>query len=225
MAYYSSFSALNEKLRPRLSASDRLYSSLYRMEYGYSGSLKPMPSCYRPSILPATPEPEVPEAAAEPEEPREDAEQEVPEEQPCTGSSRLTEIRGNISEEMDDDDDDSGVSLSEDKDVPGELAPKGTVTSSQRSSADQDGSLERSYVDGTLPDLIRSGRPLGRRRTLGHVSETVGQSKHFHSFALKPENFGSPISFLFESWCSGLLTGFFSSFSLFVLTFGNKATR
>lgn len=224
MAYYTSFSALNEKLRPRLSASDRLYSSLYRMEYGYSGSLKPLPSCYRPSILPATPEPEVPEAAAEPEKPREDAEQEVPEEQPFTDSSQLTEIQGNISEELEDED--SGVSLSEEIDVPGELAPKGTVTSSQRTSANPDGSLERSYVDGTLPDLIRSGRPLGRRRTLGHVSETVGQSKHFHSFILMPENFGSPISFLFESsQCSGLLTGFFSSFSLFVLTFSNKATR
>lgn len=144
---------------------------MYRMEYGYSGSLKPLPSCYRATILPAPPEPVVPEAAAEAEEPREDAEQEVSEEeQPCTDPSHLTEMQGKISEELDDED--SRVSPSEETDVPGELAPKGT-------GANPDGSLERSYVDGTLPDLIRSGRPLGRRRTLGHVSETVGQWKPF----------------------------------------------
>lgn len=172
MAYYSSFSALNERLRPRLSASDRLYSSLYRMEYGYSGSLKPLPSSYRPTILPATPEPEALEAAAEPEEPREDAEQEVSEEQACREASHLTEIQDKISEELDDED--SRMSPCEEKDVPGELDLTMTVTSLQVTDAKADGCLERSYVDGTLPDLIRSGRPLGRRRTLGHVSETVG---------------------------------------------------
>ncbi|XP_014051382.1 uncharacterized protein isoform X1 [Salmo salar] len=31
----------------------------------------------------------------------------------------------------------------------------------------------RSYIDGMLPDLIRSGRPLNRRRTLGPVSDTL----------------------------------------------------
>lgn len=170
MAYCSSFLALNERLRPRLSASDRLYSSLYRMEYGYSGSLKPLPSSYRPTILPAT---------AEPEEPREDAEQEDTEEQPCTEPSHLSEMQDKNSEELDDED--GRMSPSEEKDIPGELALKVTVTSSQMTSAKPDESLERSYIDRTLPDLISSGRPLGRRRTLGHVSETVGHSKTFYS--------------------------------------------
>ncbi|XP_064836908.1 uncharacterized protein LOC135550225 [Oncorhynchus masou masou] len=31
----------------------------------------------------------------------------------------------------------------------------------------------QSYIDGMLPDLIRSGRPLNRRRTLGPVSDTL----------------------------------------------------
>ncbi|KAK6316653.1 hypothetical protein J4Q44_G00120530 [Coregonus suidteri] len=31
----------------------------------------------------------------------------------------------------------------------------------------------RSYIDGILPDLIRSGRPLSRRRTVGPVSDTL----------------------------------------------------
>lgn len=164
MAHYSSFSALNERLRPRLSASDRLYSSLYRMEYGYSGSLKPLPSSYRATILPAAPEPEVSEAATEPEEPGEDAETEVSEEPACSQP-----IQDKSSEELDDED--SRMSPSEEKDLPGEL-----VTSTHVTSTKPDGSPERSYLDGMLPDLIRTGRPLGRRRTLGHVSETVGQS-------------------------------------------------
>lgn len=175
MAYLpSSFSALNERLRPRLSASDRLYSSLYRMEYGYAGSLKPLPSTYRQTILPPTPEPEVSEASADPEEPREDAAPEVSTaEQACTEPLQLTEIQDEISEEPDDED--SRMSPSEEKDVPGELVSKVTDASTQSSTAKPD----NGYIDGTLPDLIRSGRPLGRRRTLGHVSETVG----LHHFA------------------------------------------
>lgn len=172
---HSSFSALNERLRPRLSASDRLYSSLYRMEYGYAGSLKPLPSTYRQTILPPEPEPEpeVSEASSDPEEPGEDAAPEVSTaEQACTGPSQLTEI-DKISEEPDDED--SRMSPSEEKDVPGELVSKATDASTQSSTSKPD----NSYIDGTLPDLIRSGRPLGRRRTLGHVSETVGRSTSF----------------------------------------------
>lgn len=33
--------------------------------------------------------------------------------------------------------------------------------------------LHKAFIDGTLPDLIKSGRPLGRRRTLGHVNDTL----------------------------------------------------
>lgn len=176
MAHYS-FSALNERLRPRLTASDRLYSSLYRMEYGYSGSLKPLPTPYRKSILPSTLEPEVSDVLeAGLEEPREDAEREVSAEPACTEPSQLTETQDKISQETEEEEEeDSRVSPSEDKDIPGELASKVPGDSTQPTSAPADVPHERSYVDGTLPDLIRSGRPLGRRRTLGHVSETVGR--------------------------------------------------
>lgn len=171
MAYsYSSFSTLNERLRPRLSASDRLYSSLYRMEYGYAGSFKPLSTSYRQTILP-TSEPEL-------SEPREDAEQEVSAAEACTEPSQPTEMQDMISEELDDED--SRMSPSEEKDVPGDLASKATDVSTQSATAKPESSMERSYIDGTLPDLIRSGRPLARRRTLGHVSETVGQSKSDH---------------------------------------------
>lgn len=175
---YSSFSALNERLRPRLTASDRLYSSLYRMEYGYAGSLKPFTLTCRQTILPLTPEPEVSEASADPMEPREAAAVKLSTaEQACTEPSQLTEIQDKISEEPDDED--SRMSPSEEKDVPGELVSKVTDASTQSSITKPDGFLESSYIDGTLPDLIRSGRPLGRRRTLGHVSETVGRSTSF----------------------------------------------
>lgn len=173
---HSSFSALNERLRPRLSASDRLYSSLYRMEYGYAGSLKPLTLTYRQSILPSTPEPELSEASVDPQEPREDAAVKVSE-QASTGPSQLSEIQDKMSDEPDDED--SRMSPSEEKDVPGELVSKVTDASTQSSAAKADGSPESSFIDGTLPDLIRSGRPLGRRRTLGHVSETVGRPPSF----------------------------------------------
>lgn len=133
---------------------ERLCSSLYRGEYVYGGSLRPLPSAYRPTILPPTPEPEAP-----PEEPQPGPE---------------------VQDQVDGGPVDGGTSTSEEDD-PGDLAPK-TADASPESAAAvaaattaaSDVSPGRSYEDGTLPDLVRSGRPLGRRRTLGHVSETVG---------------------------------------------------
>lgn len=174
MAYSLSFSALNERMRPQITTSEKVYSSLNRLEYRLTGSLRSYPTYYRPTVLPPKPEPQVLEAAAEPEEPeepRENAEQQEdlasdsPENNSC-----LTE--GSLKDECGEED--GGLSLSKDKDLPGEMTSTGTGAPSQ-SAADEGGSpLQRSYIDGTLPDLIRSGRPLGRRRTLGHVSDTVG---------------------------------------------------
>lgn len=176
MAYSLPFSALNERLRPRISTNDRLYASLYRMEYGYAGSLRTLPSYYRPTVLPSKLESRVPETVAEPEEPKADAEQEVcnnpAEEEPCTGNPCLTEV--NLKDDEEQEDEDSRMSPSEEKDVPGELFSEGTDASPQPAEGEALSSLQKSYIDETLPDLIRSGRPLSRRRTLGHVSETVG---------------------------------------------------
>lgn len=192
MAYSLTFSALNEKLRPRITTSDKLYSSLNRMEERQTTSLRCLPSSYRPTVLPTNTKLEVPETTTEPgdpEEPEENAEQEdlvsddleeghCPESLPFD-TSCLTEL--SIKEVVDED---SGNSLSEEKDIPGELTTTGTAASSQSAVSEGESSFQRSYLDMTLPDLIRSGRPLGRRRTLGHVSDTVreqnllGQEEH-----------------------------------------------
>ncbi|KAM9348592.1 bicaudal-D-related protein 2-like [Symphorus nematophorus] len=168
MDYSLSFSALNEKLRPRITTSEQLYSSLNRLEDRQSGTLRGL-SSYRPTVLPTQPEPEVtvtPTEPEDPEEPEDDAETEDLEDgrsSDTLNSCLITEL--NLKDMVDED---STPSPTEEKDIPGELSSKGTGDPSQ-SAAGEGGS----YVDGTLPDLIRSGRPLGRRRTLGHVSETL----------------------------------------------------
>lgn len=185
--YSLTFSALNERLRPRIPINDKLYYSVNRMEDRQYGSLRTLPSYYRPTVLPTKPEPKVSETTTEPEdlgEPKEDAAQKelvcddleqghCAESLPCN-STCLTEL--NLNEEVSEElvEEDSCISLSEEKDIRGELTSEGRGAPSQSAAGDGGSSLERSYIDGTLPDLIRSGRPLGRRRTLGHVSDTVG---------------------------------------------------
>ncbi|KAM3869264.1 bicaudal-D-related protein 2-like [Diretmus argenteus] len=62
-------------------------------------------------------------------------------------------------------------SLTEESDSPDTTA--GTGEGPEPVALTSEGSLSQSYLDGTLPDLIRSGRPLSRRRTLGPVSDTL----------------------------------------------------
>lgn len=186
MAHSMTFSALNEKLRPRINTSYRVYSTLDRLDK-QTGSLKSFPVSYRPTILP---EIKVSDATIEPEvnkEPEEDVEQQVEDlvsngqeeegsESLLFNTSCLTEVTLNedgAEEQLVDED--SSLSLAEEKDIPGELTSEVAGVSSQSTTSEDGSSFQRSYVDGTLPDLIRSGRPLGRRRTLGHVSETVGK--------------------------------------------------
>lgn len=188
MNYYNyslTFSGRHEKLRPRITTNEKLYSSLNRMEDRHYGSLRSLPSTYRPTVLPTKPAPKPSETTTkpeEPEEPKEDAERKelvcddleqghcaesLPFNNSCLTGLNLKEV---VSEELVDED--SRISLSEEKDIPGELTSKGTGAPSQSAAGEGGSPLQRSYIDGTLPDLIRSGRPLGRRRTLGH--DTVG---------------------------------------------------
>lgn len=173
MDYSQSFSDLNERLRPRFTTSHQLYSSLNRLELRQSYSLRSLPTTYRPTILPTKPDPE---------EPQEDLVSDVPEgghgadPLPFDNSCLITEL--NLKDEGDEElvDEDGSTSSTKEGDVQGELTSKETGDSSQSAAGEGGSSIQRSYVDGTLPDLIRSGRPLGRRRTLGHFSDTVGQS-------------------------------------------------
>uniref|UniRef100_UPI0037E983FC bicaudal-D-related protein 2-like n=1 Tax=Semicossyphus pulcher TaxID=241346 RepID=UPI0037E983FC len=178
MDFSQSFSALNEQLRPRVTTSEQLHSSLNRLEDKQWGSLRNQSSSYRPTVVPT--EPKVSVTTTEPGDPEENAEQEdlVPgslEEGdllPFNNSCLITELNLEDMGEEELLNKDSNTSPSEEKDIPGELTSKGTGESSE-SVASDGGSNQRSYLDGTLPDLIRSGRPLGRRRTLGPVSDTL----------------------------------------------------
>ncbi|XP_073335926.1 bicaudal-D-related protein 2-like [Pagrus major] len=184
MEYHQSFSALNERLRPRMTSSPQLFSSLNRLEERQSGSLRSLYPSNRPTVLFMKPEPK--EATTEPEDPEEpedDAEQDLVsdglEEGRCADSQSffntclITEL--NLKDLGDEElvDEDTCTSPSEEKDIPGELASKGTGKSSESAGGEGGSPFQRSYEDGSLPDLIRSGRPLARRRTVGHVSETL----------------------------------------------------
>ncbi|XP_034062614.1 bicaudal-D-related protein 2-like isoform X2 [Gymnodraco acuticeps] len=71
-------------------------------------------------------------------------------------------------------DEDRSASSFEKEDQPGELNSEGTGDS-ESVSLDDEGRrpFQSSYINGALPDLINGGRPLNRRRTLGHVSDTL----------------------------------------------------
>ncbi|XP_035035065.1 bicaudal-D-related protein 2-like [Hippoglossus stenolepis] len=181
MDFSQSFSSLNERLKPRVTSSEQLYSSLNRMEDRQLGSLGSRTS-YRPTVLPVDPKGSViitePHDPAEPEA---DAEQEdlVSDD---LGKGNCADLRLNtclLSElnlkDVGDEelaDEDSSSTQSEEKDSQGELTTEGTTNSS---SSEGGSSLQMSFVDGTLPDLLNSGKTLSRRRTLGHVSASLSE--------------------------------------------------
>ncbi|KAM7398107.1 hypothetical protein PAMA_006132 [Pampus argenteus] len=164
MDYSQPFSALNERLRPRFTDSVQLYSSLNRVEERQMSSLRSKSPVY----LPTEPEPKVSLTVTEPEDPEEpenDAEQE----------DLVSELSLKDVGEEELVDEDSSPCQYEEKDSSGDLTSEGTGESSPSVASASEGgsSFQRSYMDGTLPDLIKSGRPLSRRRTLGHVSDTL----------------------------------------------------
>ncbi|XP_029304316.1 bicaudal-D-related protein 2-like [Cottoperca gobio] len=176
------FSVLNERLRPSFSTNEQLYSSLNRLEDSQLGSLRNKSLSYRPTVL--TTKREVALTMTEPEDPKEpedNSEQEDPVSDEGTfadllkNSFLINELNLTDFGEEELVDEDTGVSSSEEKDNPGELISEETEDSSESVALDGKGgsSFQRSYINRTLPDLINSGRPLSRRRTLGHVSDTL----------------------------------------------------
>lgn len=172
MDYSQPFSVLNERLRPRVTSSNQLHSSLSRLEDRQMGSLRSRFTSYRTTVLPPEPEPE-----PEPEEPeQEDLDCDSLGEGSCAdllpGSNSILITQLNLNEEELAEEDNVSTH-SEEKDTPGDLSTEGSRDSpvTIRLTA-EDGS--QSFINGTIPDLLKSGRPLSRRRTLGHVSETVG---------------------------------------------------
>ncbi|XP_029956722.1 bicaudal-D-related protein 2-like [Salarias fasciatus] len=157
MDYQQPFSVLNERLRPRVTASEQLYLSLNRLEDRQLSSLRSRSSPYQTVLSePVSPTLSGPEVSVD-----------DPEEGDCddlvSGTTCLiTEMN------IKDFDDDSSSSKSDEKDTSGELSSEGGP-----GTPESDGPFQRGYVETSLPDLIKSGRPLGRRRTVGHVSQTL----------------------------------------------------
>ncbi|KAK5858724.1 hypothetical protein PBY51_002843 [Eleginops maclovinus] len=176
------FSVLNERLRPPFTTSTQLYSTLNRMEDNQLGSLRSRNPFYRPTVVPT--EPKASLTQTEPEDPKEpentsEQEDQVSDEGTFAdllkNSFLITEL--NLSDFGEDEtgDEDRSASSSEEKDHPGELNSEGARDSSESVSIEGEARrpLQRSYINRALPDLVDSGRPLGRRRTLGHVSDTL----------------------------------------------------
>ncbi|XP_029029497.1 bicaudal-D-related protein 2-like [Betta splendens] len=176
MDYSQPFSVLNARLKPCF--IEQINSSLDRLEERQWSSLRSKSPSNRETAEPAGKEPGVPGTTAEPEKPGDHAEQEDsasdgPEEDnsadllPVSHSYffNVEEFEKIIEGKAEED---GSTSQSEEKDAAGELASEATV-------AGEGSGFQSRYVDGTLPDLVKSGRPLTRRRTLGHVSATLNE--------------------------------------------------
>ncbi|XP_053187803.1 bicaudal-D-related protein 2-like isoform X2 [Scomber japonicus] len=184
MDYSQPFSALNDMMKPQFSTSQQLYSSLSRVEDRQMNSLRSRAPLYRPTVLPTEPEPKVSTTAPElenPEEPEDDAEQE---DLVCDGVDEgnsanllhintclISELNLKDVDEEEPNEEDNRPCQTEEKDSSVDLTSEGTGDSSESVASSGEGGSP--YIDRTLPDLIKSGRPLGRRRTLGHVSDTL----------------------------------------------------
>ncbi|KAK2828227.1 hypothetical protein Q5P01_019261 [Channa striata] len=191
MDYSEPFSVLNAKLKPRFTTSEQLSSSLNKLEDRQLASPRSKSTSYRATVLTEEPEPSVRENIEEsvyPEESEDDANEvdlaskaledaDLTDFLPLSTTSLLAELNLKDVVEVDLDEEDSSTLQSEEKDSPDELSTEGTRTSTESAALPGQGGspFQRDYIDGTLPDLIKSGRPLSRRRTLGHVSATLSE--------------------------------------------------
>ncbi|KAM8897923.1 bicaudal-D-related protein 2-like [Spinachia spinachia] len=164
-----SFSALNQRLRPQLPI-EQVYTSLNKLEERQLSSLRIKSAPVRTTVL------EGPGPKASERKPEDDSEREDPasNEGNCAGlsSNPIHITEANIHELIDDN---RSLSSSEEEGHPTELPSEGSGLPSQTAASDAEGEglLQSGRVNKTLPDLISSGKPLSRRRTLGHVSETL----------------------------------------------------
>ncbi|KAJ0061542.1 hypothetical protein NL108_005734 [Boleophthalmus pectinirostris] len=171
MDYNQPFSVLNERLRPRYNTTSQIYSSLNRLEDRSSRAT----SIYYtpPTVIPTTSTPAPPKDTVPDHDELDSGLSSDPPQLFEEDSTSLSDL--GLNEPRDDDD--SSSTKSEEKDCPGELPTNKTEESQESSVATEEpveGSiLHKAFIDGTLPDLIKSGRPLGRRRTLGHVNDTL----------------------------------------------------
>lgn len=172
MDYNQPFSVLNERLRPRFNTTSQIYSSLNRLEDRSQRATSPYYT--RPTILPTTSSPAPPKVTVPEQDEVDSGEISEPPQLFEDNATLLSEM--GLSEAGDEDD--SSSTKSEEKDCPGELPTDRTEENPESPGSTEGGDvqgsiLHKAFIDGTLPDLIKSGRPLGRRRTLGHVNDTL----------------------------------------------------
>lgn len=182
MDYSQPFSQLNEQLRPRLAQSEQLHSSLCRLEDRKMDSVSSRSKSYRPTVL----SPETDLSLTDPDGPQGDTKLEdwvhsrtdeglCSDMMPFINSCFNTDLNMKDEDEDEQVNDNSSISQSEGTDSSSELASEEAKDSMKAESGAGAGEspFQRFYPDKTLPDLINSGRPLGRRRTLTHVSDTL----------------------------------------------------
>lgn len=193
------FSVLNQRLKPQFTAMERLCYSLSTLEdRPHTPGLVRGRTNTQPTILTPEPEPEPEPQANESlsttglkEEPEQDdvdtdgfksqdKEHSSAESVAVVSDSMLPCLTINSLEPADPDDstavtEPSVSSVPVEGDAPGGLTLVGDGDGSDPGEAvpDGEGPDQRSFLERALPDLISSGRPIGRRRTLGPVSDTL----------------------------------------------------
>lgn len=177
MDFSQPFSVLNEKLRPRVTTSEQLYSSLNRLEDRQLGSLRNKYTYYRAMVFPRQPEPNATTKTDDPEESVDETEKDYSKGNTASllaGKNTCLINELNLNDISEDElGDDESTSQSDEKDSVGEVASEEARDSEGSGSNENTNSFQRNYLDGTLPDLLNSGKALSRRRTLGHYSDTV----------------------------------------------------
>ncbi|XP_041864009.1 bicaudal-D-related protein 2-like [Melanotaenia boesemani] len=181
MDYSQPFSVLNERLKPQCAASELLYSSLTRLEE--PDSLRSKPTSYRPTVLLTEPAPEISITEQEETSAEQDGLSFDETEGNCADflgndfhdSYLISDL--NLKDEDEDElvNNDNGATQTEEEKSLGEVASDEKRDSPKSDAVAGVGrsSFQRCFMDGTLPDLIKTGRVLSRRRTLGHVSDTL----------------------------------------------------
>ncbi|XP_035761235.1 bicaudal-D-related protein 2-like [Neolamprologus brichardi] len=177
MDFSQPFSVLNEKLRPRVTTSEQLYSSLTRLEGRQLGPLRNKYTYYRATVLPREPEPNATTKTDDPEESVDETQKDYSKGNTASllaGKNTCLINELNLNDISEDElGDDESTSQSDEKDSMGEVASEEARDSEGSGSNENTNSFQKDYLDGTLPDLLNSGKPLSRRRTLGHYSDTL----------------------------------------------------
>ncbi|XP_028322877.1 bicaudal-D-related protein 2-like [Gouania willdenowi] len=160
MDFTQSFTVLNERLKPRSSTSEQLHLSLNRLEDRESASLRRKPLTNRPTVLSSRTNEDLSDLGSD------DVDEDYVSNYLPFTTCLLSELN------LKDFSDDNSSTKSEEIDGAGVSSDGDSVTQTPGGGSP----FQRDINEG-LPDLLKSGRPLTRRRTVGHVSDTLKEVK------------------------------------------------